>query len=507
MGTSESTKGERDVRLSPAPRRPDAGGGSNAVVAIGIDHYRSWPRLYNAVSDARGALELFVRLGFEAVVPPLVEERATADAMRQLVADDLAALGPSDSLVVFFAGHGHTRDHTFEDGTVVKTGYIMPVDADGPGGSTTEWLRLDSWLTDIAQLPPRHILVILDACHSGIALGSLVHWRDQVTSPTTSLMELSLRRSRRVITSALDDQVAMDGGPVAGHSLFTGCLIEGLRGGLATDGRDVATGTEIGLYVQRRVTTYPSSKQTPDFGALELDDRGELLVALGRPAETSAAAEPPSPVSPPRRPSLHPWLWRGGAGLLVAGALAVAISARRAQPPEPAVTEPRDEWAPDIDAGPAPDPDAGLPVSLWNMKKLGRRIESSLDELEKGVSASPIIDVDGHHVFDDMRLISVRTNLQSYSGYSMRGGSPACERCKKHPIYPALVAAIEGYDRRVRALEEEHLGCIFGYKMGSGEILRPAIEWGDEKWTAVRKKAVHGQARCWSIDDPSKYYR
>jgi hypothetical protein len=106
------------------------------------------------------------------------------------------------------------------------------------------------------------------------------------------LDQLGARRSRRIITSALDDQLAMDGGPVPGHSLFTGCLIEAMTGGLvASVGHRVVTGSEIGHYVQRRVSEYPGSAQTPDFGALELDDRGELLVRVGK--EDADAPQPP----------------------------------------------------------------------------------------------------------------------------------------------------------------------------------------------------------------------
>jgi hypothetical protein len=92
----------------------------------------------------------------------------------------------------------------------VKTGYIIPADADEPGGQVASWVRLDSWLSDVARLPPRHILVIIDACHSGVALGALVKWRDAVPR-SGPLDELQARLSRRIITSALGDQRAIDG--------------------------------------------------------------------------------------------------------------------------------------------------------------------------------------------------------------------------------------------------------------------------------------------------------
>jgi tetratricopeptide (TPR) repeat protein len=250
-----------------------------------------WPRLANAVNDAKGAAWLFKQLGFVEATAPLLDEAATCDAMRRLVTEDLAHLSQDDSLVLFFAGHGHTHVASVGD-TPVKIGCVIPVDARGPRGHVSaSWLQLDSWLRDIARLPPRHILVIIDACHGGVALSAAHRWRDAVARTATDLDALQTRHSRRIITSALDDQRALDNGPRPGHSLFTGCLIEGLSGGIATDGRRAVTGSELGVYLQQRVRSYPESNQTPDFGAFDLDDRGDIVMPVlgSRPS----AREPP----------------------------------------------------------------------------------------------------------------------------------------------------------------------------------------------------------------------
>lgn len=269
----------RDVEPGPPSLRTDARVGRSVIAVIGIDHYAEWPRLENAVSDAAGVSRLFRRLGFEEITAPLLDTAATGEAMRRLVTDDLAQLSSDDSLVLFFAGHGHTHTARFSD-LSVKTGCVLPVDAVCPTGHvSSSWLRLDTWLSDIARLPPRHILVIIDACRSGVALSALHRWRDEGTEPA-ELAALQARRSRRIITSALDDQCAMDDGPYPGHSLFTGCLIEALSGGLTESGRRVATGREIGQYLQKRVGSYPPSTQTPDFGTFELDDRGDIVVPI-----------------------------------------------------------------------------------------------------------------------------------------------------------------------------------------------------------------------------------
>lgn len=283
-----SSSGVRDVGAVDAPSVPETGGGGRYIAVVGIDCYAAWPRLQRAVSDARGARDTFVRLGFKEPRPPMFDEAATGDALRRLVADDLRALGKDDSLVVFFAGHGHTVTTTYDGGASAKRGYLVPADATPRGSHVSGLVSLDNWLHDLAHLPPKHILVVIDACHSGIALNQIIRWRGEDVRSAEPLAKLRARRSRRIITSALDNELAMDNGPIEGHSLFTGCLLEALSGGLkARTGYPVATGSELALHVQRRVSSYPSSRQTPDFGALELDDRGELIFDLSDPSAIS----------------------------------------------------------------------------------------------------------------------------------------------------------------------------------------------------------------------------
>ncbi|HEX8113064.1 MAG TPA: caspase family protein [Kofleriaceae bacterium] len=287
--------------IEPSIRDTSQSSGRNVIAVIGIDRYAHWPRLGNAVNDARGVAALFGQLGFEQITEPLLDERATGKATRELVNDELRGLGPNDSLVVFYAGHGSTRTDKLGR-QMVKTGYLIPADA---SDSSASWIELSGWLRALSVLPPRHILVILDACHSGIALGPIIKWRDSGTWKDTPAATLRSRRSRRIITSALDDQTALDSGPLHGHSLFTGCVIEALTHGIAHAGQRETTGSELALYVQHRVMTHPSSEQTPDFGTFDFDERGELMIPLrttgSHPdgiAEIAAGASPPAH-SPP----------------------------------------------------------------------------------------------------------------------------------------------------------------------------------------------------------------
>ncbi|HVV82395.1 MAG TPA: caspase family protein [Kofleriaceae bacterium] len=284
---------------------PAAVGGRRFVAVIGIDQYHRCRPLTNAVRDARGACELFVKLGFQPIAE-LYDDAATADRLQALVTDELNSLGGSDSLIIFYAGHGGTREQRVGD-DVIKTGYIIPVDGDDTPDRVASWVDLEGWLRSIARLPALHILVVLDACYLGIALDPAIKWRDVLPPSDTRLHVLATRRSRRIITSALDDQRARDDGPVAGHSLFTGCLIEALTGGMGASDRGTVTGSELGVYVRNRVISYPRSEQTPDFGTFELDQRGEMPVPLLRGDTVILPFATKPPVAPqPTRPGSRP---------------------------------------------------------------------------------------------------------------------------------------------------------------------------------------------------------
>lgn len=143
----------RDVKL-PA-HHANGSSGRKVIAVIGIDRYRdpcNWQPLDNAVNDATHVAKLFQRLGFEQATEPLLDDRATGEAMRSLVIRDLTKLSTDDSLVVFFAGHGGTYDHEVAD-TTIKTGYLIPFD--GAKEHRHTLINLETWLNDIAALPAK----------------------------------------------------------------------------------------------------------------------------------------------------------------------------------------------------------------------------------------------------------------------------------------------------------------------------------------------------------------
>lgn len=244
------------------------------VAVIGIDDYQYLPRLRCAVNDATRVQEALVtHFGFEAPIPPLLNERATQKAIIELVRDDLPALVQrDDALVLFFAGHGTTRKRE----NAPDTGYLAPVEVGFPP-RFSNLVDMEHLLDDISRLEAHHILVILDACNSGMALEAMRRTRQILRYQS----DLDRKRSRKVITSARGDQLAADQGPMPGNSLFTGTLLEGLLQGYADlDGNRIVTSAELGLYLQQRVAQQRDSAQTPEFGVFGSDESGELVFPL-----------------------------------------------------------------------------------------------------------------------------------------------------------------------------------------------------------------------------------
>jgi len=287
--TASQMRGVRAV--DPMPAEPT---GRRFYVVVGIDNYKSWPRLHTAVSDAKGVAKVLEeRYGFSAVAPPLFDGRATRLQIESLFNDVLPhKLREDDQLILFFAGHGTTRVDQVGD-KQVESGFVVPVDS--PADHEKAWssyISLKGLLDAVSVLHARHVLIVLDSCHSGFAVGSSMS-----TFRGSDRYEavLSSRVSRRIITSARRDQLASDNGPIEGHSLFTGTLIEGLDSGRADmDGDGLITSSEIGLYLQQAVGRSTNSRQVPDFGSFQLDDRGEMVLSIKNAPREKQSSEAPS---------------------------------------------------------------------------------------------------------------------------------------------------------------------------------------------------------------------
>lgn len=248
------------------------------ALIIGVNEYLHLGPLEIACSDATSIRDILMsELGFpESNVRMLLNKEASRkNIMNAFLAFE--SVGPDDRLVIFFAGHGMSVE-----GHRGSIGYLIPAD-----GSTTDKSTLIRWdeLTRNAEIiPAKHILFVMDACYSGLAIQ-----RRSAGGERRFVSDMLRRRSRQVIAAGkADEAVADSGGPNGANSIFTGHLLEGLRGAAATpDG--VLTASQLMSYAYHKVGSDSRSQQTPHFGHLEGD--GDFILRTPGNEHLNAAAD------------------------------------------------------------------------------------------------------------------------------------------------------------------------------------------------------------------------
>ena len=227
--------------------------GNCRLLAIGIDEYLSRDlRLQTAVAGARALRDLLVK---DFTFHPdhcqlLLDAQATRAGVLAALRALAAAAGPTDSLLVYYAGHGHVDPLT-------KEGSWIPADA--TGATPDKWIGNDEIKKLLAVTKARHVLLISDSCFAGdFFRGS----RDVAVPATTpaSVRQAFSRASRSAITAGGLEPVA-DGGK-DGQSIFTYWLLSALR--------EETTPYLLpeAVYDRLKGAVGANAKQSPQFGLL-----------------------------------------------------------------------------------------------------------------------------------------------------------------------------------------------------------------------------------------------
>lgn len=230
---------------------------SRHALVIGVDDYTdsSFLDLSYAAADARAIAKILVeRFKFpQENVQLILDKDATKVAIERALEDwacDPDRVDEQDLLVIFFAGHGITRTI----GNRGNRGYLVPVDGRAPDGQPI-WSSLVgmNFLEDVSEaLPVKHALFLLDCCFGGLAV--------KRSAPPVAAGLSS--RARQILTAGTGEQAVLDGGG-SGNSVFTGAVLDGLRGDADLDADGVITFGELFNHVGRDVELKTEERQTP----------------------------------------------------------------------------------------------------------------------------------------------------------------------------------------------------------------------------------------------------
>ena len=108
----------------------DTSEAKNYLLIVGINKYNHWPELNNAVNDANSVKEVLLRkYDFEnAETTVLIDEDATRNGIYNAMRNYIELVGPSDNLMIYYAGHGETE--VLADGTVGRVAVTQSVMSD-----------------------------------------------------------------------------------------------------------------------------------------------------------------------------------------------------------------------------------------------------------------------------------------------------------------------------------------------------------------------------------------
>ena len=261
---------------------------SHALVIWAGNYQRGWSKLNNVENEAKRVSAALKRRGFNVtqVGDPNGEE--LQDAIKNFI--DTYGYQTDNRLVIFFAGHGHTRQRT--------KGYLVPVDAPDPRTSEANKQKFLSLALPMQLIntwarlaEAKHVLFVFDSCFSGT-----VFKQRSAPAPNRYILDVMAKPVRQFLTAGDADE------KVPAKSIFTPLFIRALDGDADANQDGYVTGDELGLYLQQNLKEY-DTKQTPQFGTIRDPDLDQGDIVFRSLVQQPIASPLPSP-SP--EPSFRP---------------------------------------------------------------------------------------------------------------------------------------------------------------------------------------------------------
>ncbi len=234
------------------------------VLTVGVDRYNALglSELRFAGADARTLRDAFASLDGASVdigtLVSLVDDDARPEAILRKARQMVAEAGESETVVFSFAGHGLTGP----DGRF----YMATTRTDLAAVATTS-LAWDD-LVEVLKGARARVVVLLDACHSGVAGTGLFATNDKAAEGLldqvpSGLLVFSASKGRQ-----FSEEVAQLGGGVFSNAVAD--VISRQRAAGDLDGNGAIEASELYTGVKRRVSELTAGRQVPWLARNEL---------------------------------------------------------------------------------------------------------------------------------------------------------------------------------------------------------------------------------------------
>ncbi|PID59597.1 hypothetical protein CSB45_00835 [candidate division KSB3 bacterium] len=263
------------------------------ALMIGVSHYTHWPGLPGVEQDMQAVRGRLEQMGFQVT---LKENPRDQDALNKIFQEFIMRWGREEEnrLLFYFAGHGETLPQKYGG----NMGYLVAADAplpkkDGQGflNNEQEFLdhALDMEMIEVyaKRIQARHALFVFDSCFSG-SIFSLSRAVPEHISYKTE------RPVRQFITSGSADEEVPD------ESVFRRQFLAALQGEGDVDNDGYVTGSELGLFLEKKVGPTTNGDQNPQYGKIRDPNlsKGDFVFALPQPSPTPTPRPATAPAPP-----------------------------------------------------------------------------------------------------------------------------------------------------------------------------------------------------------------
>jgi hypothetical protein len=236
------------------------------VLAIGVSAYaKPEYALRYAATDAgavaaalaaqAGEAKLYARV----ITTTLTDEAATREGIRAALSTLQDSVGGGDTAIVFVAGHG-LQD---ESGRYLYLA-THETDVKDLAGTALPWKELESAL---GRLRAKHVLVLLDTCHSGEAT-------DRLRATNQALADSLWAQAGVIVLASSSAAEPSWESPEWEHGAFTRALLEAFAG---EAGKRLPPGT-LADYVGGRARELTGNRQSPHIRMSDYPAGKPLLV-------------------------------------------------------------------------------------------------------------------------------------------------------------------------------------------------------------------------------------